>query len=337
MTRCLVVSLLALSASALLGPGAAWAGAFDGKWVADLPAQTNCNTTSTMTLLVSGDDIAGEVQNPGNRHHFKGKLQPDGSAAFSVEGKWFGTMNFRGDHFEATWNNGSCDRHASGDRALTDQQREEAAADRKRHQEAYAALVQRADAGDRTVDYTTLRMESVYAKTWEFYDGKARGLLYQANAAVKGKDCPAAMALLDQVIKLDFVIDSAHSLRADCLRAAGRNDEARTEDAIAKGLIHSLMDSGNGDTEKSAYVVTTQREEMDVLANRRIQLKTRDTQVRGSDGRYFDLAHGISITGGYSLDIRARNVYFDVSAFMTGRASRRAVVETAVAAVTEAQ
>jgi len=329
----MVSGLIALGLGIGWGLQPAHAAGFDGKWLADIPAQTNCNIVSTMDLLISGADISGEVINPGNHNHLTGKLQPDGSATFSVEGKWSGTMTFRNDHFEATWNNGACDRHAAGDRALNEQQRAQAAADRKQHQAAYAELIRRANAGDKAVDYTALRLESVYAKDWEFYDGKAHGLLDQANAAVKGKDCAGAMDKLDQVIKLDFTIDSAHALRSDCLNQAGEHDKARVESDIAKGLIHSLMDSGNGETEKSAYVVTTLREEMDVLANRHIQLKTRDTQVRGSDSRFFDLAHGISITGGYGLDIRARNVYFDVSSFMIGRASRRAAAETAIATI----
>ncbi len=52
------------------------------------------------------------------------------------------------------------------------------------------------------------------------------------------------------------------------------------------------MDSGNGGAEKTAYVVSTLREEMDVLANRHIQIKTRQTEVRGADGRYFDVIQG---------------------------------------------
>ena len=328
-----VSGLIALGLGLGWGLPPAHAAGFDGKWVAEIPAQNNCNAISSMTLLVSGADISGEVINPGNQHHLTGKLQPDGSATFSVEGKWFGTMSFRDDYFEATWNNGACDRHAAGDRALNEQQRAQAVADRKRHQAAYAELIGRANAGDKTVDYTVLRMESVYAKDWEFYDGKARGLLDQANAAVKGKDCVGAMGKLDQVLKLDFTMDSAHALRSDCLKEAGERDKARIESDIARGLIHSLMDSGHGDSEKNAYVVTTAREEMDVLANRHIQLKTRETEIRGSDGRYFELAHGISIQSGAGLDVRTRDVYFDVSSFVNGRASRRAAEETAVATI----
>ena len=335
-----LAGLLGLSLCLGLAPHAASAAGFDGRWIADIPAQGRCNGTSTMTLVVSGEAISGEVQNPGNRHGLSGKLEADGTAEFSVDHQWSGTMIFRGDHFEATWNNGACDRHAEGDRAPDAAQQAALAAERKRHQDAYADLIRRAEAGE-TVDYDQLRAESVYAKSWDFYDSKPRGLLDQANAAVKGKDCVQALSILNQVIKLDFTIDSAHALRAECLRKTGEDDRARVEDGIAKGLIHSLMDSwagphgltqalsgGGGGAIGSAYVVHTFREEMDVLANRHIQLKTRQTEIRGSDGRYYDLVHGIAIaTGPGRVDLRGRDLYFDITSFVTGRASRRAAAQ----------
>jgi hypothetical protein len=328
----MVTGLLALSLAIGFGP-AAFAGAYDGRWLSDIPAQGACNSTGTMSLVVAGEAISGEVQNAGSRHPLAGKIDADGRASFSVDHRWPGTMTFTADHFDATWNNGACDRHASGDRALNDEQRARLSAERKQRQAAYADLIARAEAGDKAVDYTQLRTAAVYAKDWDFYDTKARGLLDQANAAVKGKDCLVAMQRLDEVLKLDFTIDSAHSLRSDCLKTAGDRDKARIEADIAKGLIHSLMDSGRGEDEKTAYVVTSLREEMDVLANRHIQLKTRDTEIRGSDGHYYDLVHGISIEGGYGLSIQPRNVYFDVTSFVTGRASRRAVAELSAAQV----
>jgi hypothetical protein len=205
------------------------------------------------------------------------------------------------------------------------------AADRKGRQEAYADLVRRANAGE-AVDYGRLRAESIYAKDWDFYGSKARGLLDQAAAAIKGKDYPQALAILDQLIQLDFTVDAAHALRADGLRHTGQDDKARIEDGIAKGLIHSLMDSGKGDSEQLAYVVVSYGEEMNVLANRHIQLKTRQTEIRGSNGRYYDLIHGLSISAGSGqIETTPKDVYFDITSFVEGRASQRAAVQVLAA------
>ena len=89
------------------------------------------------------------------------------------------------------------------------------------------------------------------------------------------------------------------------------------------------MDSGDGASEKTAYVVNTVREEMDVLANRHIQLKTRKVNLRGSDGHYYDLIQGVVIGDTTpATTAQTKSVYFDVSAFIEGRLSRDTVIST---------
>lgn len=322
------------AAAALIGLPATGVHAetFDGKWMADIPAQGACRGTATMTVIVAGHDLAIHVQNVGSPGNFTGTVDDNGVGTFS-SGRTQGSITFSGGHFEAQWYNATCQRHAQGDRALDDGQKSAATADRKRHQDVYADLVKRAEAGEK-VDYTQLRAEAVYAPDWDFYDTKTAPLLQQADASAKGKDCPAALPKLDLVIKMDFINDAAHDVRADCLKQTGVRDKAAVERKIADGLIHSLMDSGDGKTERSAYVVSTQREEQDVLANRHIRLRTRQSEVRGSDGRYYDVIQGITITNdGLVLDVTPHTYYFDISSFVGGRASKRAAVETIAATI----
>jgi hypothetical protein len=354
----MVLAGLGLCLGAGLATRPAQAAGFDGRWVADIPAQNGCNFTGTMTLVVAGTDISGQVENPPAVNvplaHLTGRLEDNGLGNFVVNRRYPGTMAFKGDRFEATWNNGNCERHAEGERAPAPEQLAALTEDRKRHQDAYAALVAAAEAG-QAVDWDKLRAESVYAKDWDFYDTRSNGLLRQAEAAVKGKDCAQALPILDQVIAADFIIDSAHALKADCLSQARQPDKARIEDAIAKGLVHSLMDgfggphgllNTGGGAEESAYVVHSFREEMDVLANRHIQLKARQTEIRGSNGHYYDLIQGVSIdptgqtarVGPYLVHRQGavatpRSVYFDITSFVTGRASRRAAAQLAASQI----
>jgi hypothetical protein len=333
---------LALSALAILAASSsARAASFDGKWIGDVPVQGRCNATATMTLTVTGATIVGQVHNPAGVRPLKGTVEPDGSGLFKVSGIYEGTMRFTPDHFEATWNNGDCERHAEGGRQPDAGQLAALVSARKDHQARYADLMARAKADDKTVDYSQLRAESVYADTWEFYDTRATGLLQEAAAAVKGKDCATGLNQLDQLLKLDFIIDYAHQLKAECLRQTGQGDAARVEQDIADGLTHSLMQSSAGqhtllralsDSDgaevDSAYRVVTYREEMEVLAKRDIQIKTRETEIRGADGHYYDLVKAIAIRGGFGVSIEPKNVYFDVSSFVEGRASVRAAHAT---------
>ncbi len=321
-----VTIVLALVLAAGIAPAAA-ADSFDGKWIAEMPPQqAPCNTTETMTAVVIDGNVIGQIL--GRRATFNGKVEADGGGTISF-GQDSGTIKFSGSQFAVNWMTPKCGQlHAFGDRAPSDADNARLANERRQHQARYAELVTQAEAGDQTIDYTQLRADYPYSEHWDPYGNKTDGLMQQAEAAVNGGDCRQAMTLLDQVIETDFTIDSAHALRSDCLKAS---DPARAaiESQIADGLVRSLMNSGNGDSEPTAYVVGTMWEERDILANRHIQLKTRQTRLRGGGGRYYDLASGVSLKDG----VQAHKIYFDASALVAGRLSRDAAVAIATAAL----
>ena len=66
-----------------------------------------------------------------------------------------------------------------------------------------------------------------------------------------------------------------------------------------------------------------------MLANRHIQLKTRQVNVRGSDGHYYDRVDGVSVKDA----AKSVTLYFDVSAFTAGRLSRDAMLTTVAATI----
>jgi hypothetical protein len=317
ITAMLLAALAAGSTSAL-------AGNFDGNWVALIPPQGNCHRTSIMTLTLSGDTFQGQTRNPGSTEAFSGKIDASGNGTFLVYPRFPGIIKFTADHFDANWNGDVCSRHALGDRALSSTETSTAFTVRKQFQADYADLTKRAAEGDRSVDFTVLRAAYPYTDQWDPFGNKTAALLDQAAAASKGKDCLTALQKLEEILKLDFTIDAAHALRSDCLAEAGDGAGARIESDIADGLIHSLMKSGDGNTEGTAYVVMTEREEMDVLANRHLVLKVRQTEIRGNAGHFYDEVQATSARAGDPL----KTVYFDISSFVNGRKSRMAAIDT---------
>ena len=326
----IAVLLTVLARPALAAP-------FDGKWLADIPAQGKCNGTSTLNIIVADGHIQGQVHNPGNVREMIGQVGDDGNGTFTVNHAP-GTIRFSGDHFDASWFNGTCDRHAEGDRAPDAARQTALLEERRQHQLTYAELIRRAEAGEK-IDFTSLRTEFPYSENWEFYDNKIGGPMTEAFASQKGKDCAAALTQVEQVIRMDFTVSQAHKIKADCLEDSDRA-KSRIEQAISDGLEDSLMASGDGDSERTAYVVGSMHEEMRALAKRQIQLKTRATQVRGSDGHYYDRVDGISIRSGFvgpygetGIRASAKTVFFNVDSFVKGRESKRAAVAQAAAMV----
>ncbi len=328
--------LFAVCVATALTMSPALAGSFDGKWMAEIPPQEKpCNGTSVLDVSVADGSVIGQVHTPWGYSAFTGKVDPDGSGVISF-GTDTGTIHFTGDHFEVNWTNTRCGaRTALGDRAPTVDQVKAIADQRKQYQEAFDDLVVRANRGDKAVDYTALRNAYPYTEQWDPYGNKTASLLREAQAAQVGGDCLVALEKLSVVLKYDFTIDSAHALRSDCIQGSDPAG-AQIESDIASGLVHSLMDSGDGNSERTAYIVNTMREELDVLANRHIQLKTRHTEVRGSNGHYYDVVQGLSVqTGSDTRQTEAvsHTVYFDVGTLVSGRISHNAAVSVAASAI----
>ena len=68
------------------------------------------------------------------------------------------------------------------------------------------------------------------------------------------------MEKTEEVIKLDYTVIDAHQLRADCLDGSERA-KSRNEQKIADGLWDLLTDSGDGESERTAYIVATWHDE----------------------------------------------------------------------------
>ncbi|MGA2563089.1 MAG: hypothetical protein ABSF96_05955 [Steroidobacteraceae bacterium] len=304
----------------------ALAGPFDGNWIGQIPPSGGCHAVATMTITVSGDTLSGVVHNLANVRPFTGTVDADGNATFTVpEFHYSGTIKFTADHFDANWNSGNCQRHSLGDRAPDATQTAALIAQRKQAQDTYDDLTAKAAAGDRAVDFTALRASYPFTKQWDVYGKTSAPLMEQANAAAKGKDCVTALEKIDEVLKIDYTIIAAHRVRSDCLKG----DAARIESRIADGLMDSLTRGGNGKSETTAYPVMTVHEETDILKDKRIVIKTRDVAVRGSNGRFYDVVHGVSI---WNNEIHFQDVYFDVSTEVTGRSSAMALADAMTSA-----
>jgi hypothetical protein len=290
------------------------AGPFDGNWIGQIPPSGRaCHSVATMTITVSGNTLSGVIHNRGNVRSFTGTVDAEGNATFITQFNYPGTIKFTADHFDANWNSGDCQRHSLGDRAPDAAQAAALIAQRNQFQATYNELTARAAAGDRSVDFTSLRSAYPFTPQWDAFGRTTAPLLEQANVAAKGKDCATALEKIEEIFKVDYTVIEAHRVRSDCLKG----DAARVESRIADGLMDSLKRGGNGKSENTAYPVMSLHEERDILGEKHIVLKTRDTEVRGSNGRFYDVVHGISLWNG----VRVQDVYFDVTTQVNGRTS----------------
>jgi hypothetical protein len=311
-----------------LGAAPAMAGRFDGNWIGQISPTGACRGVATMTITVSGDILSGLMHNnPHNIKAFRGTVDAEGNGKFTTQLGYPGTIKFTADHFDANWSSGNCQRHSLGDRAPDANQTAALLTQRASAQATYDDLTARAATGDRSIDFTLLRTSYPFTRQWDPDSAASGSIMEQADVAAQGKDCGVALEKTEEVLKIDFTAIHAHRVRSDCLKG----DAARMESRIADALMDSLTHGSDGSSEKSAYLVMSRHEETDILAKKNILLRTRDVEVRGSNGHFYDVAHGISVRYGISV----QTVYFDVTTEVTGRNSALAAANSVTSTLPE--
>ena len=150
----------------------------------------------------------------------------------------------------------------------------------------YENLVARARAGDASLDYRALR--DAYAETpaYQPYGGNTDAPKRAMHDAFNAQDCGKVLAAADKVLAEIFVDIEAHLLSARCFEVGGDQAKAGAHRAIAKGLMDSIVASGNGKTPKTAFIVVTIDEEYAVLSA--LRWRRVSQSLINDDGHAFD-------------------------------------------------
>jgi hypothetical protein len=156
---------------------------------------------------------------------------------------------------------------------------------------SYSELVARVRNGQIDVDFGALR--NAYAEDQAAYDpygSKVAALLQDMTDALKDHDCTTAMARAESILELNFVHIDAHFVSGICQRRAGNDTVGRHSIAFARGLLSSIVKSGNGKSPETAYHVVTIAEEYNVLRGLRIEKQTQS--LINANGHSYDLLEG---------------------------------------------
>jgi hypothetical protein len=172
----------------------------------------------------------------------------------------------------------------------------------------YETLLAQAKRADPATDFTALRFAYADTAQYDPYDvdiNAAKAVL--RHAAGSGR-CASALQAAAEVLKRNYVDIESHAASALCLQKRG-NAKARLHDFIARGLVRSILASGDGKAPKTAYVAITRDEEYALLSTQGLR-STRRSLV-SLDGHAFDRAEVVDSAGAASI------VYFSVDRIVT--------------------
>jgi len=123
---------------------------------------------------------------------------------------------------------------------------------------SYSRLVDRLKGGDRTVDFTELRM--AFAET-PAYHGMMMGFYQPLWRTLNARDFEGALRVADRVLQLNYVEANAHLVAATAHKELKHDEQAEFHRYVADGLLRSITSKGDGTTAETAYQVIDVSEE----------------------------------------------------------------------------
>jgi hypothetical protein len=149
----------------------------------------------------------------------------------------------------------------------------------------YATLVASLKAGNTNIDYARLRIS--YMDSPEYKQAKDTSDAERAMwDSLHAKDYPKALKNAEEVLESEYVNIDAHYVAFVANEQMGTAEKADFHHAVFKGLVDSIMNSGDGLSPKTAWVVITVHEEYVVL--RVLGMRPGEQSVLHSEGHSYD-------------------------------------------------
>lgn len=150
----------------------------------------------------------------------------------------------------------------------------------------YAVLLARVKSGDLSIDFKQLRFS--YMESPERHQAKDTDEQKKAMfEALKKNDYAKALHNADLVLENEFVDLEAHRVKQIACEALNDEQKAAFHQAVTRGLLKSILDSGDGKSAATAYVVISVHEEYIVL--QALGLRPSGQSVVHLDGHSYDV------------------------------------------------
>jgi len=128
----------------------------------------------------------------------------------------------------------------------------------------YASLRDKVKSGDLSADFKRLRIS--YVGSPESQKAKDTDKQRQEMiSAINSKDFPKVLKNADVVLDNDYSDMDAHFAEYMAYRELGDAKQADFHRSVFQGLVKSILDSGDGKSIKTAYVVASVHEEYVIL------------------------------------------------------------------------
>jgi hypothetical protein len=169
----------------------------------------------------------------------------------------------------------------------------------------YDAMVARLKGGDTTLDFEALREAYAASPHYDPYGEAASRLKTTLFDAFAAKDCRRATDIAAKILEANYVNIDAHLIADRCYRQMGDAERADFHQAIARGLLGAIAQTGDGHSPETAFVVIAVEEEYSFLRAQGYEVS--DQALVNHAGRRLDRVEATETDTG-----DAAVVFFDV-------------------------
>lgn len=170
--------------------------------------------------------------------------------------------------------------------------------------QSYETLVERIKSGDQLVDFRALRIAFTETPLYQPYGGdrESRQAMFEA---LRGKQFEKAIEHATAVLEKNYVDIDAHVVCRVAYREMKHMEKDREHQFIMKGLIDFILNSGDGITPETAYVVINTREEYIILNV--LGFKPEKQSTVESNGKKYDRMEAVDLKTNQKVEI-----YFNI-------------------------
>jgi hypothetical protein len=156
---------------------------------------------------------------------------------------------------------------------------------------AFLSLLERVKRADLTIDFTELRMSYAQTSKYDPYNFSIGELRNSMVSALDAQNYELALKLADDILTQNYIFTDAHLVAIRAYENLGRTEEAKYHRYVLDGLIGSMLQSGDGKTPESAFVVVLIEEEYVILAV--LQIADADQAQRDIGGQFYDVFNSV--------------------------------------------
>lgn len=174
-------------------------------------------------------------------------------------------------------------------------------------EQEFQALLERVKKSDESVDFSRMRQLQTQLDSYEPYGVDVEESPFKVLAA---GNVQRAQTLAEQVLAVSYLDLEAHTVAGRIAGQRGDKAAAAHHQYVVKGVIDSILKSGDGKTTGTAYVVIAVSEEYATMGH--FGLKVAEQNLLKDDaGHSYDLLKGVN------PETKAtQEVYFNIDSIM---------------------